>query len=372
MNKGLNLKVPTGGQVTGVEEIEAVENVMHSKQYAPGKVTEQFEHEFASFVGKRYGIFVNSGSSANLLAVTTLIEMTKTFYFVTPAVSFPTTIAPLVQNNRNITLVDVDIDTLLPKYANYGAMTLGNYKPYNLIEDSCDAMFPGLYTGLAQTFSFFPAHHMTTGEGGMVTTDNPEFYRIAKSYRDWGRDCWCAPGFDNTCGKRFEHSLDGIPYDHKYTYARIGYNLNNTEMAAAIGVEQLKRLPGFLDVRRRNFKILIDKLSGIQDFFILPRSIQEDTPWFGFPLTVKTRQKFTRMDVMKFLNDKGIGTRLVFAGNVARQPAFKDVKFTLDGTLKNADYIMANTFWVGCWHGLSIEQMEYTAEAIKEFIETME
>jgi CDP-6-deoxy-D-xylo-4-hexulose-3-dehydrase len=166
--------------------------------------------------------------------------------------------------------------------------------------------------------------------------------------------------------------LGGIPYDHKYTYARIGYNLNNTEMAAAIGVEQLKRLPGFLDARRRNFKILDDKMQQFSDFFILPRSIQADTPWFGYPLTVKTGQRFTRMDIMRFLNDKGIGTRLVFAGNVVRQPAYKDVKFHIDGTLTNSDYIMANTFWVGSWHGLTVEQMEYTAEIISEFIGTVE
>jgi len=368
MNKGENLKVPTGGQVTDVEEIEMVDKVMESKHYAGGKYTEQFEHEFAQYVGKRYGIFVNSGSSANFVAVKALIETQGTYWFTTPAVAFPTTINPLIDTQRDITLVDVDKETYLPDNANYGAMTLGNYHPYPLIEDSCDAMFPGKYTGIAQTFSFFPAHHMTTGEGGMITTDDADFYRAARSYRDWGRDCWCTPGNDNTCGKRFETLLDGGFYDHKYVYSRIGYNLKATDIQAAIGIAQLKKLPGFTEARIRNFNILYEKLKGFEAFFILPKSVLPDTPWFGFPLTLKNDWHFSRIEMMRFLNEKGVGTRVLFGGNISKQPAYKDVKFNIEGSLVNSTKIMRDTFWVGCWHGLTVEQVEYAAETIKDFI----
>lgn len=368
MNKGDMLHVPTGGQVTDLEETEAVERVLESKHYAGGKYTEQFEHEFAKFVGKKYGVFVNSGSSANLIAVNALIELTGHFYFTTPAAAFPTTINPLIQTGRDITLVDVDKETYLPGFANYGAMTLGNYHPYPLIEDSCDAMHPGLYTGLAQTFSFYPAHHMTTGEGGMITTDEPEFYRAAKSFRDWGRDCWCAPNSDNTCGKRFQYSMNGTSYDHKYVYSRIGYNLKATDMQAALGIAQLKKLPGFLQNRVRNFNILSERLSAFEAFFYLPKSTVENTPWFGFPLTLKNDHHFTRRQIMEYLHNKGVGSRVLFAGDIRRQPAYEKVHFHEDGALVNSKRIFENTFWVGCWHGLTVEQVEYTAETIKEFI----
>lgn len=369
MEKGSNLKVPTGGQVTDIEETEAVEHVMESKQFVGGGKVEQFEHEFAAFVGKKYGIFVNSGSSANLVAVNALIELTGHYYFTTPAVAFPTTINPLIQTGRDITLVDVDPETYVPNNANYGAMTLGNYHHYDTIEDSCDAMHPGLYTGLAQTFSFYPAHHMTTGDGGMITTDEPEFYRAAKSFRDWGRDCWCSPNHDNTCGKRFEAGwMNGYFYDHKYTYSRIGYNLQATDMQAAMGIAQLKKLPSFLDVRRRNFKILREKLQAFEAFFYLPKSTVEDTAWFGFPLTLRNDWYFTRKQAMEFLNNKGVGTRVLFAGDIRRQPGYKNIKFHEDSTLVNSQRIFTNTFWVGCWHGLSVEQVEYTADTIREFV----
>ena len=369
MNKGISLKIPVSGSVTGFEESESVMSVMDAKQYAPGRTTEQFEHEFSKYVGKKYGIFVNSGSSANLLAVSALIEYKHTFWFTTPALSFPTTINPLIQNDRDITLVDVELDTLLPGIANYGAMTMGNYHSYPLIEDSCDAMFPGKYTGLAQTFSFYPAHHITTGEGGMITTDDPEFYRIAKSFRDWGRDCWCSPGFDNTCGKRFEHTIDGIPYDHKYIYSRIGYNLNGTEMAAAMGIEQLKKLPVFTQQRITNFYHLRVLMNKYRELFVMPRSNIENTPWFGYPIIIK--DKIDRTQMMKYLNDHGIGTRLLFAGNIAKQPAYENVRFNYDSPLTNSDKLMRDAFWVGCWHGLNTDHMDYIAETIGEFIDSL-
>lgn len=368
MNRGQRLKVPTGGQVTGIEETEAVEACLTAKQYASYRVTEQFEHEFAAYVGKKYGVFVNSGSSANLLAVTTLNELQSIKRYVTPACAFPTTINPLIQTRREVELVDIDLETLQPgDEANYGAMTLGNYHAYPLIEDSCDAMHPGKYTGLAQTFSFFPAHHMTTGEGGMITTDDADFYRVAKSYRDWGRDCWCLPGNDNTCGKRFGKVVDGVRYDHKYVYSRIGYNLKASEMQAALGLAQLKKLPEFSATRVRNFKALMEGLKGMEYFFHMPKSVLPDTPWFGFPLVIKNGG-FAREQLIEYLDNMGIGTRPVFAGNIRRQPAYKDVKFKGDKHLPNTDKIMRNGFWVGCWHGLTLEQVEYTAYNIKEFV----
>ena len=361
MNKGNELLVPVSGQVIGKEEKEAAHKVIDSGQFASYKLTEQFEHEFASYVGKRYGVFVNSGSSANLLAVSAL---NRELEIVTPALSFPTTINPLIQTGTKFKLIDVNSETYLPNgFANYGAMTLGNYQPYPLIEDSCDAMFPGKYTGLMQTFSFFPAHHMTTGEGGMITTDEPDLYRALKSLRDWGRDCWCLPGHDDTCGKRFAGG-----YDHKYTYSRIGYNLKATEIQSAIGIEQLKKLPEFTKTRIRNFNYLYSKSKKFERYFILPKSVLPNTPWFGFPLTIRDGLDFTRKDIMLFLHNKGVGCRTIFAGNITRQPAYKDVKFIIDEPLTNTDKIHNDSFWVGTWHGLSLDQLDYTASMIEEFI----
>jgi CDP-6-deoxy-D-xylo-4-hexulose-3-dehydrase len=287
---------------------------------------------------------------------------------ITPALSFPTTVNALIQTGRPIRFCDVDIQTLLPgERAIYGAMTLGNYHDGYIVEDSCDAMFPGKYTGLMQTFSFFPAHHMTTGEGGMITTDDPQVYKILKSFRDWGRDCWCLPGNDNTCGKRFDGE-----YDHKYTYSRIGYNLKATEIQAAIGIEQLKKLPRFTQTRIRNFNYLYSKLKAFEQYFILPKSVLPDTPWFGLPLTLRDGVDFTRKDIMLFLNNKGIGTRPIFAGNITKQPAYKDVKFIIDEHLTNTDKIHDDSFWIGSWHGLSLDQLDYSVSMIQEFLERVD
>lgn len=364
MNKGSELKVPVSGQVIGIEEEEAIVRVAKSRQYASSNLTEQFEHEFSSYVGKRYGVFVNSGSSANLLAVTALVlKLDPDLWMTTSALAFPTTINPLIQNNFEIHLRDVDINTLCANaFTLYGAMPLGNYLPFMWIEDSCDAMFPGKYTGLMQTFSFFPAHHMTTGEGGMVTTDDPQLYKTLRSLRDWGRDCWCLPGHDNTCGKRFSGE-----YDHKYTYSRIGYNLKATEMQAAIGIEQLKKLPEFTNIRIRNFKYLFDKLSKFEKYFIMPKSVLPNTPWFGFPLTIKDGVHFTRKDIMKYLDSHGVGCRTIFAGNITKQPAYKDVKFIIDEPLTNTDKIHKDSFWIGSWHGLSLDQLDYTVNVFEDF-----
>jgi CDP-6-deoxy-D-xylo-4-hexulose-3-dehydrase len=372
--KGNRIKVPVSGPVTGVEEIEAVEQVMYAKQHSPGPKAEQFENDFAKFVGKRYGLFVNSGSSANLLAVTGFINVypPQVWDVVLPAVLFPTTINPYLQNDYRVKVCDVDIETLQAvKGGNHGVHNLGNYSQLLGIEDSCDAMFPGRYNGIVQTFSFYPAHFISTGEGGMVTTDDKELYRAMKSIRDWGRDCWCKLGYDNTCGHRFTQQFGDMPqgYDHKYIYTRIGYNLSNTEMAAAIGVEQLKKLPTFLEIRKRHFARMYAHMEKYASVFILPKTVLPDTAWFGFPLTVNT-DKFTRADIVKFLDEKGIGSRPIMTGNIKRQPAYMNhprvVKY---GALTNADKITESGFWVGCWHGLTDEQVEYTLEAFDEFLE---
>lgn len=372
--KGNMLKVPVSGQVTGVEETDAVERVMFSKRFAPGPAAEQFENEFAQFVGKRYGLFVNSGSSANLLAVTGYVDhyQPHNYTVVLPAVLFPTTINPYLQNDYRVKLCDIDLETLQAvRGGNHGVHVLGNYSKLLGIEDSCDAMFPGRYAGEIQTFSFYPAHFMTTGEGGMVTTNDPLLYRAMKSIRDWGRDCWCRGGEDNTCGKRFKQQFGNMPYgyDHKYIYSRIGYNLNNTEMAAAIGVEQLKKLPAFLETRKRHFSRIYTHMQKYADQFVLPKTVLPDTAWFGFPFIVNS-DKFTKCELVKWFDEHGVGTRQIMTGNVMRQPAYVNhPQIKKFGELTNADIITERSFWIGCWHGLSDEQVEYALEVIDEFFE---
>jgi CDP-6-deoxy-D-xylo-4-hexulose-3-dehydrase len=371
MNKGANLRVPVTGQLTDIEETEAVNECLDAKQYAPGKRVEQFEHTFAQFVGKKYGVFVNSGSSANLLAVTAKFTQGLNIGVTLPAVSFPTTISPYLQNNIAVQVEDVELDTLVPDHYNtFGVHTLGNYSEVYGLEDSCDAMFSGMYQASLQTFSFYPAHFMTTGEGGMVTTDDKSLYLLMRSLRDWGRDCICKSGEDDTCGRRFDQQIGNMPwgYDHKYIYTRIGYNLNGSEMSAAMGIAQLKKLPGFLEIRRRNFRLLYDGLKKYADIFVMPREVIPNTAWFAFPLTIKEEAKFSRRDIVKHLQDNGIGTRPIMAGNIARQPAFIG-KVTQSGPLTNADIITEQSFYIGCWHGLAVEQVEYTIDTICKFVE---
>jgi len=371
MQKGNTLRVPVSGQVTGIEETEAVERCLEAKQFAPGARVEQFEHEFAEFVGKKYGVFCNSGSSANLLAVTAW----KRNYpdelplAILPAVMFPTTLNPYIQNNFWLKIVDIDLQTLQTVYPNqFGVHTLGNYSEIYGVEDSCDAILPGAYKADMQTFSFFPAHFMTTGEGGMVTTNNAELYRKLKQLRDWGRDCWCRPGSDDTCGKRFDQQFGNMPegYDHKYIYTEIGYNLAGTELAAAIGIEQLRKLSGFMALRRRHFARLYEGLSQFDRYFVMPRTVLPDTAWFGYPVIVKS--EISCRELIQHLNAHGIGTRPIMAGNITRQPAYKHTRFEIMHKLTNADIITERAFYIGCWHGLSDEQIEYTLEVIGDFI----
>ena len=252
-------------------------------------------------------------------------------------------------------------------------------KQYNLwlIEDCCDAV-GATYNGQSvgrfgdiATVSFYPAHHITMGEGGAVLTDKPKLKKIIESFRDWGRDCWCIPGKDNTCGKRFIWQLGDLPhgYDHKYTYSHIGYNLKATDMQAAVGVSQLKKLPGFIQKRKDNFVYLHSLLSSLQDFLILPQATPNSDPsWFGFPIAVRTDAPFTRNELVQFLDSRKIGTRLLFGGNLIRQPAYRNSQYRVASSLKNADFIMNNVFWIGVYPGLTTSMLDYVGEALGDLI----
>jgi CDP-6-deoxy-D-xylo-4-hexulose-3-dehydrase len=347
---------------------------------------------------------VNSGSSANLVAVSALTSpslgerrLKPGDEVITVAAGFPTTVNPILQNR----LVPVFVDVALPTYdidvsqleralssrtrAIVLAHTLGN--PFNLdavvdfarrhdlwlIEDCCDAVgstYKGQLVGTfgdIATVSFYPAHHITMGEGGAVLTNQPALTKIIESFRDWGRDCWCDPGCDNTCGKRFHWQLGTLPegYDHKYTYSHIGYNLKLTDMQAAVGLAQLKRLPDFIDRRKQNFARLNERLHGYEEFYMLPEATPKSDPsWFGFPIAVRPESGLSRNAVTHFLDQRKIGTRLLFGGNLVRQPAYKDAEFRVLGNLENTDFVMNNVFWVGTYPGLTQDMTDYIAESL--------
>jgi len=325
---------------------------------------------------------------------------------ISVAAGFPTTVNPIVQNGLVPVFVDVELGTynvsienikkaITPKTkAIFLAHTLGN--PYDLdeivelcekhglwfIEDNCDGLgsvYNGKKTGTfghVATCSFYPAHHITMGEGGAVFTNNSLLYKIIKSIRDWGRDCWCKTGMDNTCGKRFCWQLGNLPYgyDHKYTYSELGYNLKVTDIQAALGLAQLEKLDGFVVKRRENFSYLYDNLKKFEKYFILPKwSDKAEPSWFGFLLSVREDAGFKRDDVIKFLNQKKIGTRLLFAGNLTKQPYFveRDIKYRTEGDLKNTDFIMNNTFWIGVYPGLNKEMLDYMVNCFEEFINNL-
>jgi CDP-6-deoxy-D-xylo-4-hexulose-3-dehydrase len=374
-----------------------------------GRFAEQFEREFARFCGLRHAVLVNSGSSANLLALSALtspklgkLRLKPGDEVITVATGFPTTVNPIIQNQ----LVPVFVDISIPTYnvdvsqleaavsnrtrAIMLAHTLGN--PFDLdavvdlarrhnlwlIEDCCDAVgatyrgkMVGTFGHLA-TVSFYPAHHITMGEGGCVLTNRPVLKKLVESFRDWGRDCWCAPGKENTCGKRFEWQLGDLPegYDHKYIYSHIGYNLKLTDMQAAVGVAQLKKLPSFIEARRKNFQTLYAGLQDLEDFFILPEATPHSNPsWFGFPVAVRAGAPFTRNQVLRYLQEHKIATRLLFGGNLVRQPAYRDVPHRIVGGLKNADFVMNNLFWVGVYPGLGTEMLEFMIGSLHEFVQ---
>lgn len=395
-----------GGRVFDAEELEVLVESSLDFWLTSGPYTRRFEEKFAAFFGQKYAMLVNSGSSANLLALTALTapelrerRLRPGDEVMTTATGFPTTLNPILQNALTPVFLDisipnynVDVDQLEQALSEKTkavilAHTLGN--PFNLdvvtsfakdhnlwlIEDCCDAVGSkyrgrgvGTFGDLA-TVSFYPAHHMTMGEGGCVLTQDPLLKKIIESLRDWGRDCWCPPGRDNTCGKRFERQMGELPegYDHKYTYSHIGYNLKATDMQAAIGTAQLQKLPGFIEARKANFKRLLQGLKDLSDVFILPKATEGSDPsWFGFPLAVRQEAPFERSDVLEFMEERKIATRLLFGGNLVRQPAYLDAPKRVVGTLDNSDFVMNNVFWIGVYPGLTEEMLGYVVRSVHD------
>ncbi|CAN2230936.1 WecE Predicted pyridoxal phosphate-dependent enzyme apparently involved in regulation of cell wall biogenesis [Candidatus Planktophila dulcis] len=396
--------VPVTGKVFGSEEISAAIQASAEFWLTSGTHSETFESRFAKIVGMRHAFMVNSGSSANLLALSALTSpklgdraLRPGDEMITVAAGFPTTVTPILQNGLIPVYVDIDLVTYVanesaleaavsPKTrAIMMAHTLGN--PFNLdliarlaekhnlwiIEDSCDGL-GGTYKGKTlgsfgdlSTFSFYPAHHITTGEGGAVLVKKAAHKTIVESFRDWGRDCWCPSGCDNTCLKRYEWTLGELPegYDHKYTYSHLGYNLKSGDIQAAIGLAQLDRLDSFIELRRRNWAHLKGGLKGLEEFFMLPEPSPDSEPsWFGFALTVKPGGPKTRNQIVQELNESKIATRLLFGGNLLRQPAFKGTPRRVIGELTNTDIVMNDTFWIGVWPGLTIPMLDYMIEKI--------
>ena len=396
------------GRVFGPEELAYATEAVLDFWLTAGRFTEQFEQEFAQWVGVDNAILVNSGSSANLVAVSTLTSpslrdrrLKDGDEVVTVAAGFPTTVAPILQNR----LVPVFVDISIPSYnaipeqidAAIGprtraiilAHTLGN--PWNVdavleiarrhklwvIEDNCDALgtlYRGRKTGTfgdIATSSFYPAHHITMGEGGAVVTKSDDLARIARSFRDWGRDCYCSAGENNTCGRRFGQQFGSLPfgYDHKYVYSHLGYNLKATDIQAAIGCAQLKRLDGFCAVRRANHAFLLEGLARYNHWLILPEPTpQSDPSWFSFTITVRPEAPFTRADLTTYLEQRKIETRALFSGNLLRHPALDGVTYRTAGSLENSDTVTFNTFFVGCYPGLGTPELQYVRTVFDEFM----
>jgi CDP-4-dehydro-6-deoxyglucose reductase, E1 len=391
--------VPVSGRVFAAEEIRSLVDASLDFWLTSGRFCDQFEKELARAAGTQHALLVNSGSSANLLALSALTSprlqerrLRSGDEVITVAAGFPTTVNAIVQNGLVPVFVDIEIPTynIDPAGLEHArsertaavmiAHTLGN--PFDvasvrdfvrrhdlwLIEDCCDALgatyrgeAAGSFGDLA-TFSFYPAHQITMGEGGCVVTRDPLLNSLVQSFRDWGRDCWCDPGRSNTCGRRFEWTLGDLPsgYDHKYVYSHIGYNLKATDMQAAVGVAQLKRLPEFLEIRRRNFARLYDGLRDVGEYFILPQATPGSDPsWFGFPICVRPGAPFSRNEVVRHLDGKRIDTRLLFGGNLIRQPAYREVQYRIAGSLQNTDFVAERLFWVGVYPGISGAMLDY-------------
>ena len=400
--------VPVSGKVIDAADIQAVVDSALDGWFTTGRFAREFERKLARFIGVRSVSLVNSGSSANLVALSCLTSpklgdrrLRPGDEVVTVAAGFPTTINPILQNNLVPVFVDVTLPTLQIDVSQLEqalsdrtkaimiAHTLGN--PFDLdplmqfardhklwvIEDCCDALGSeykgqkvGTFGDLA-TLSFYPAHHITMGEGGAVMTNSPQLQVLADSFRDWGRDCWCEPGKDNTCGKRFAWQLGTLPcgYDHKYTYSHIGYNLKPTDMQAALGSSQIDKLPQFVEARRRNFTYLSNKLKGTEGALMLPEATPGSSPsWFGFAIGVKEDAGFTRDQLIQELESKKIATRLLFGGNLLRQPAYEEAVYRVVGDLPNTDYVMNNVFWIGIYPGLSEAMLDYLAGTIQAFL----
>lgn len=400
--------VPVSGKVLDPEDLAALVDSSLDGWLTAGRFTKEFERKLARFVGTRSSVFVNSGSSANLVALSALTSpklgkrrLVEGDEVLTVAMGFPTTINPILQNRLRPVLVDVELGTYDAKpdmleeaigprtRAIMMAHTLGN--PFDLgvvrrlcdehklwlVEDSCDALgstYDGKRTGSfgdTATVSFYPAHHITTGEGGAVFVKSPLVKKQVESFRDWGRDCYCETGNDNTCQKRFEWQLGDLPlgYDHKYIYTHVGYNLKATDMQAALGLSQLDKLESFVEARKKNFAHLYSRLDGAVGL-ILPRATPNSDPsWFGFPITLDPELDVDREELLRHLDSRKIGTRLMFAGNITRQPAYRNVDFRVVGELTNSDIVMKRTFWVGVYPGLTEPMLDYIADTILDFID---
>jgi len=400
--------IPVSGKVLSPEDFVALVDSSLDGWLTAGRFTADFERALARYVGARGSVFVNSGSSANLLALSALTSpklgkkaLKPGDEVLTVAMGFPTTVNPIIQNGLKPVVVDVELGTydaiadrlreaIGPKTrAIMMAHTLGN--PFDLsvvqalckqhdlwlVEDSCDALgstYDGKRTGSfgdTATVSFYPAHHITTGEGGAVFVRSPLVRKQVESFRDWGRDCYCATGCDNTCFKRFNWQLGDLPegYDHKYIYSHIGYNLKATDMQAALGVSQLAKIDTFVSKRKENFKILYDRLAGVKGLILPQATPKSDPSWFGFPITLEPELEINREDLLRFLDGRLIGTRLMFAGNILKQPAYRNVDFRVVGDLSNTDIVMRRSFWVGVFPGLTGPMLNYIADSIIEFIE---
>lgn len=401
--------VPVSGKVLSPADYEYQIEAVLDGWLTSGRFHKEFQEALAKFVGVRNSVFVNSGSSANLLALSALTSpklgkraLQPGDEVITVAAGFPTTVNPIIQNGLHPVLIDVELGTydamserlkeaITPKTRGIMmAHTLGN--PFDLdtvmelrqkyglwlVEDSCDALgatYRGRKTGSfgdTATVSFYPAHHITTGEGGAVFVNSPLVRKQIESFRDWGRDCYCETGKDNTCKKRFEWQLGDLPlgYDHKYIYSHIGYNLKATDIQAALGVSQLQKLPEFIRRRNENFEFLYAGLSDVNGL-ILPRATENSEPsWFGFPITLEEGVNFTRSELIKHLDDRKIGSRLLFGGNLTRQPAYRNVDFRVVGDLTNTDIVTERTFWVGVFPGLTEPMLQFVVDTIREFMRT--
>jgi len=401
--------IPYAGRVYDEKEMMNLVDSALDFWLTAGRYAREFEKKLAGFLGVEYCLLVNSGSSANLLAATALTSpllkerrLKAGDEVITVACGFPTTLNPIIQNNLVPVFIDVDLGTYniqaekIEKAitgrtkAIFTAHTLGNpvniemiskiVKKHHLwwLEDNCDSLgskYGGKYTGTfgdISTSSFYPPHHITMGEGGAVLTGDNLLRRILLSLRDWGRDCWCETGHDNTCKKRFAQKFGGLPlgYDHKYVYSHIGYNFKATDMQAAVGVAQLKKLPEFLRARKRNFGFLYDFFKAYENYFILPQVQRDSEPsWFGFPVLVRDGAGFSRADIVSYLEKNRISTRMLFGGNLTKQPAYKNIKFRVAGVLTNTDLVMNNLFWIGVYPGLTREKLQYITKKLSIFFE---